>query len=481
MVSAPPLPSRERGKGEGVAPLVRPAGRAAVATRHHRHQQHRRHLAIFHEPQNCSGYPIVFCCFQTYIDGKTMKFSPQITKRTRRRKRKDGSVRLQDCYVLNFKDPRSGQRRQLFFDRRRDAEAKQRELYAEVADDSYVNARTAPTVGQALDAWLRDRETKVKPSTLKAYKVVGHLIRGPLLLGTRRERAVFTLGGKKPKGVGTLLMLGDIKVSDLTTAAIREWHRTLVAEVGAYSARRAKSFLKAVLALCEEDHRIRAPSMPTGLSRAKQRPRKAILAPVDIARLIKAAEADLDHGPYYGFAFLAGTRPSEQLGLLWSEVDFDAGVIRICRVQERDGTLTAMTKTEAGTREVPMGVTLRAMLLAWRVRCPRQDGELHRVFPGPGRLQPWPMPRVGGGPLLYQNFRRRFWEPAFKRLKLPYVTPHAARHSFISTMQAAGIEVGLVAKIAGHANPTVTLGHYTQAVRGGAAAVTALEQAYAAG
>jgi hypothetical protein len=32
-------------------------------------------------------------------------------------------------------------------------------------------------------------------------------------------------------------------------------------------------------------------------------------------------------------------------------------------------------------------------------------------------------------------------------------------------MQAAGIEVGLVAKLAGHANAVVTLGHYMQAVR----------------
>ena len=40
--------------------------------------------------------------------------------------------------------------------------------------------------------------------------------------------------------------------------------------------------------------------------------------------------------------------------------------------------------------------------------------------------------------------------------------------------------MGLVAQIAGHANPTVMLGHYTQAVRDGSAAVAALEQAYAA-
>ena len=120
------------------------------------------------------------------------------------------------------------------------------------------------------------------------------------------------------------------------------------------------------------------------------------------------------------------------------------------------------------------------MLLAWRVRCPRNGKELHRVFPGPGRLQEWPKPRIGGGgALLYQNFRKRYWQPAFKRLGLPYVTPHSARHSFISTLQAEGIEVGLVAQIAGHANPTVTLGHYTQAVRDGSVAVAALDRAYA--
>jgi integrase len=90
------------------------------------------------------------------------------------------------------------------------------------------------------------------------------------------------------------------------------------------------------------------------------------------------------------------------------------------------------------------------------------------------------MPRVGGGgAMLYSNFRSRMWAPALKRLGLPPVTPHSARHCFISTLQAHGIEVGLVAKLAGHSNAVVTLGHYTQAVRGGEAAVAALERAYA--
>ncbi len=166
--------------------------------------------------------------------------------------------------------------------------------------------------------------------------------------------------------------------------------------------------------------------------------------------------------------------------MLWSDVDFEKNLIRICRIQERDGSLTETTKTAAGARDIPMSATLREMLLAWRVRCPRNKGDLHRVFPGPGRVQAWPLPRLGGGrPLLYQNFRKRYWVPAFKQLDVPYVTPHSARHSFISTLQAEGIEVGLVAKIAGHANPTVTLGHYTQAVRNADVAIEALDRAYA--
>jgi integrase len=61
------------------------------------------------------------------------------------------------------------------------------------------------------------------------------------------------------------------------------------------------------------------------------------------------------------------------------------------------------------------------------------------------------------------------------------VTPHSARHAFISTLQAKGIEVGLVAKLAGHADPAITLSVYTQAVRGGEDAVQELERAYRRG
>ncbi|MBB3933358.1 integrase [Kaistia hirudinis] len=402
-----------------------------------------------------------------------------ITTTTRKRRLTNGDLAAYKQWYVNYRDPLSGRRVRRAFDTKKAAEASRDGLVRQFVEGSYVDPRSAPTVAEAVAHWLADREGKVKASTHASYAAICKAIVGPLLEGTTRERTDYAKTGVAPKGSKFLPLLGLVRLSDLTTAHIRPWHRTVTNQCGAYTANRAKAHLQSVLALAEEDFRIRAPAMPSGLVRRRAKVKKAILSPEHIRALLAEAQTDPE-GLYYAFPFLAGTRPSEQLGLLWSEVDFDRNVIRICRVQERDGSLTEMTKTEAGTREVPMSAMLRAMLLEWRVRCPRRGKELHRVFPGPGRLQPWPKPRIGGGgPLAYQNFRRRYWEPVFERLGLPYVTPHSARHAFISTLQAEGIEVGLVAKLAGHASPAVTLSHYTQAVRGGEAAVAALDRAFA--
>jgi integrase len=316
-------------------------------------------------------------------------------------------------------------------------------------------------------------------STLDGYRRTAKHIVGPLLVGTPEQRAEYTETGTKPEGTHFIDLLGSVKVSELTTGDIRGWHKTLSAQVGAYTAGRAKMFLRTALALAAEDLNLRPPAMPVNLGRGKPKAKKVILTTDQVALVLEAARKDLGRGIYVAFPFIAGTRPSEQLGLLWEDVDFDAKVIRIRRMQERHGPISNLTKTVAGTRDIPMCHLLAAMLRDWREICPRLNGELHRVFPGSGQMQPWPLPRVGGGgPLLDANFRHRIWQPFLKRLGLPLVTPHSARHCFISTLQAQGIEVGLVAKLAGHSNASVTLQVYTQATRGGESAVAALERAF---
>ena len=94
------------------------------------------------------------------------------------------------------------------------------------------------------------------------------------------------------------------------------------------------------------------------------------------------------------------------------------------------------------------------------------------------RYIPTGAPLVRRWPSVLRELPRRLLAtgPGLAWLALRDAAQRPAR--FISTLHAQGIEVGLVAKLAGHANATVTLAHYTQAVRGGEVAIEALERAY---
>ncbi len=407
-----------------------------------------------------------------------MSFTASVTRRDRKRKLRSGREIVQTRFVLNFRDPQTRQRKQLFFSRHKDAVAMRDAMLASIATGSYSDVPSSSlTVADLVEHWLENRRREVKGGTFVSYRQAVHYITGPLLAGTKWERHAYARTGERPPESTLIEMLGPVRVADLTTADIRSWNRALTDHVSAYTANVAKKFLKAALALAAEEMQLRVPAMPSQLGRGRPKPRKAILSPEQVGVLLEAAEDDW-RGLYYAFPFLTGVRPSEQLALLWDDVDFVAGCIRIRRMQERDGSTSEVTKTAAGRRDIPMSRRLRRMLEKWHQPCPPEPhGGPRRVFPSLGADRSVNHIKRGV-PLSYVNFRSNYWRPALLALGLPYVTPHSARHAFISTLQAQGIEVGLVAKLAGHANANVTLGHYTQAVRGGEAAVAALDDAY---
>jgi len=242
--------------------------------------------------------------------------------------------------------------------------------------------------------WLENRSGEVKAQTFKNYKQIARYITGPFLLGSADARRAYTEKGVLPQSAKFADMLGPVRLAALTTADIRSWHTMLAREAGAYTANRAKMFLATALTLAEEDFQVRVPPLPKA-KRAGGKQKKSVLTPDLVRVLLAAARGDKQRGLYYAFPFLTGVRISEQLALLWEDIDFAAGVIRICRMHERDGSITNLTKTEAGTRAIPMAPGLRAMLLEWKLICPRLNGMLHRVFPGPGRLEAWPRLRSG--------------------------------------------------------------------------------------
>jgi|GEM_PF-713338 len=402
-----------------------------------------------------------------------------ISKRNMTRKLRTGGTVVLQRYIVSYIDPKAGQRVQKFFERQKDAQAHQAKVMSDLRQGVYADDRKVPTIAEAFDNWLDDRRGNVKETTIEGYACYRPCIVGPLLSGTAEDRMTYGRTGIVPKGLNLLPMLGHKKVTALTTADIRAWQRLLCETVGPYMTKKAQSYLKTLMGLAAEDHNLRLAPMPRRLGRGKPKIEKTILLPEQVQKLLDHAKQDRDYGIYYAFPFLVGTRPSEQLGLLWEDVDFENRVIHIRRMQEKDGSLCETTKTSAGVRDVPMSVMLYDMLMEWRERCPRRDGCPHRVFPNIGFRSFFGRPRKGGGNfLLYGNFRARVWVRILKKLDLPPVTPHSARHCFISTLQAQGVEIALVSKLAGHANASVTLGHYTHAVRGGEDAVEKLAKAF---
>jgi integrase len=76
-------------------------------------------------------------------------FSINITRLDRKRKLNSGAVVMHTRYVLNYIEPKSGKRRQEFFERQKEALARRNELLARVETGTYYDERKAPTVKEA--------------------------------------------------------------------------------------------------------------------------------------------------------------------------------------------------------------------------------------------------------------------------------------------------------------------------------------------
>ena len=129
-----------------------------------------------------------------------MTIRTSISKRDRKRTLTSGAVVLQPRYVLNFNDPRTGKRRQLFFRSQREAMAKRDDILAAIATNSYSESRSQMTVGGAVEHWLENRRTEVKAATWKTYRQIStNCIIGPLLVGTPGERKTYREEGSKTR------------------------------------------------------------------------------------------------------------------------------------------------------------------------------------------------------------------------------------------------------------------------------------------
>ncbi len=148
----------------------------------------------------------------------------------------------------------------------------------------------------------------------------------------------------------------------------------------------------------------------------------------------------------------------------WSNVDLDAGVIRIneTRVTVAGKPVASSPKTEEGRRSVPLDGALVAIL---RTHKARQASEKLAAVGGAYEDGDYLLADELGRPVHPETFSGWFQEK-LDSAKLPRIRLHDTRHTAGSLMLASGVPVKVVSDLLGHSSPTITLSIYAHVLPG---------------
>lgn len=242
----------------------------------------------------------------------------------------------------------------------------------------------------------------------------------------------------------------ELSLSDVRTVAVESWLGTLPLANGTKA--KIRNVMSALFA-----HAMRwefTDRNPITLVRqsAKREQTPDVLTVAEL----KALLSELGE-PWKTAVFLAvttGLRVSELLALRWSDCDFTAGEIHLSRgvVRQHIGTM----KTEASRKPIPMADGLADVLTGWRAQCAYNQMEDY-IFASPqmdGKQPMWPTSGM-------EDHVR----PAAKRAGISKrVGWHTLRHTFGTLLNSEGANVKVVQELMRHANVSVTMDRYVQAV-----------------
>ena len=340
------------------------------------------------------------------------------------------TVKGKPRYLVCHRGP-DGRERARTFTRHDDAKAYLSRLTLDRRNGMYADPRqgTAWTFANVADSWLQARSLRLRPTTI-----------------ARDDSYLRSI---------ILPALGDLPVSKVDTIEVRRF----VAEVhrsGKAPATTAKALtmVRSIIAHAVDD-RILPPGAALGkVDTPKVRRHEIIpLSAEQVARMVDAA------GVFWGthLLVLAGTglRWGEFAGLDVSDLDLEAGELRVCQqLVELAGTfeITSNLKTPWSSRTVSIPSSVRDRIV-----------EHHRRFPPVGGRA---FSTINGKILRRSNFLRNVLRPAARRVGVEQARTHDLRHHHASVLLAAGEPIMNVSKRLGHRDSAVTLSVYSHVLEG---------------
>lgn len=268
--------------------------------------------------------------------------------------------------------------------------------------------------------------------------------------------------------------LGDYRLCDLDAKMLRRWLGMARDNYAFSSAKQARALLERILDLAVEDKLIEEnpaslvkPPKPTrkpdsrededgqhALSRAQL---DQVLAEAQRTDKIWSSTSDRaarSEGLYllYTLGARTGLRRGELLGLRWSDLDLDAKLLRVRQQVRRTDTgyeVSNTLKTPRARRTVPLTDALIQLLREYKLRMGAR---------GHGLLFPDKAGAARDPQSITRNFAR-----LIKRLGLGDFHLHDLRHTFITMMRTAGVDLEVLGDLAGHEHTDTTANTYSDA------------------
>ena len=262
--------------------------------------------------------------------------------------------------------------------------------------------------------------------------------------------------------------LGDVRLDRLDDRTIDRWisslerapnSRTKQAGLSAGTIGQARALLSSALSA-----EVRARRMTHNPALAVETPPVERTPPRtwtddEIARALVAIDADERFGAAWLLLLLAQLRPGEVIGLAWSDVDLDAGVVRVerTRTEDADGRQTIRVAPKSGPSRRPIELPATCVD-ALRAHRRRQDAIARLMAPGWNARQLVVTSRTGG--MASHNTIRRHLLHLCDAAGVTHLTPHGLRHTGATWLARLKVPPSTISARLGHASVAYTLDVY---------------------
>jgi integrase len=342
-------------------------------------------------------------------------------------------------------DPSTGRRRQLSkggFATKEAAEAFARAQAPKPTPTPIVHG-TVPTLAAFLELWLAGIEGELRTSTFNWY--AGHA----------RRHIVPALGHRQ--------------LTDVTRTEVRAFYATLAPRL----VERVHRTLRRALYEAVASDLI--PRNPVAGMRRPQPWRRdgrglSVWSWEELSAFLAAADADTRSGgvwgPYFRLLAATGCRRGEGLGLWWSDLDPQGGVVGFQRALAEPGAILQQTKTAGSRRRVDIDPETAEALTSWRERqaaLRSRAGAAWRttiqVESGEELPNNTVFTRPDGRWILPSKATQAFYTIT-ERAGLRRIRLHDLRHTHATLLLAAGVNAKVVSERLGHQGIGITLDIY---------------------